>query len=130
MAAFGGGGGLERLREHRAAERAESERLHSLRAAGVTNEMAYRPTDWDASRARRVAGARARAAEGGATGLHQRPRNVRLGHGPFCRSAELLYCYASMGAVRRHLGVSYTLPNDGESQPICCEKVSSVLFAM
>ena len=39
-------------------------------------------------------------------------------------------CYASMGAVRRHLGVSYTLPNDGESQPICCEKVSSVLFAM
>ena len=42
MAAFEGGGGLERLREHRAAERAESERLHSLRAAGVTDDTGGR----------------------------------------------------------------------------------------
>ena len=49
MAAFEGAGGPERLREARAAERAESERLHSLRAAGVTDDTAYRPTDWDAS---------------------------------------------------------------------------------
>ena len=49
MVAFDGRGGAEQLREYRATEEAESERLHSLRAAGVTDNAAYRPTDWDAS---------------------------------------------------------------------------------
>ena len=44
-----GEAGTAPLEAHRAAERAESERLRALRAAGVQDEAAYRPTDWDAS---------------------------------------------------------------------------------